>query len=69
MAEAQLDNEKPIATTLIAPNNEAQHAASDEKQMSLLQAIKLYPKAVGWSMVLSSALIMEGYDLALSVLS
>lgn len=33
--------------------------------MSLLQAIKLYPKAVGWSLILSSTLIMEGYDLAL----
>ncbi|KAI8937323.1 hypothetical protein NX059_006530 [Plenodomus lindquistii] len=51
--------------TLIAPNEEAQHAAEDEKSMGLLQAIKLYPKAVGWSVVLSSALIMEGYDLAL----
>ncbi|KAJ4305287.1 hypothetical protein N0V90_000818 [Kalmusia sp. IMI 367209] len=55
----------PVATNLIAPNKDAQHAAADEKQMSLLDAIKLYPKAVGWSVVLSSALIMEGYDLAL----
>lgn len=47
------------------PNHEAQHAASDEKTMTLMQGLKLYPKAVGWSVVLSSALIMEGYDLAL----
>lgn len=59
--EAQL----PDAKMTIAPNEEAQHAADDEKSMGLLQAIKLYPKAVGWSVVLSSALIMEGYDLAL----
>lgn len=58
-------HDQPIATALVAPNEEAQHAATDEKQMSLIQAIKLYPKAVGWSVVLSSALIMEGYDLAL----
>lgn len=57
--------DQPIATSLIGPNDDAQHAATDEKKMTLLQAIKLYPKAVGWSMVLSSALIMEGYDLAL----
>jgi len=63
MAEKQ--NEHPIATHFVAPNEEAQHAATDEKQMGLLQALKLYPKAVGWSVVLSSALIMEGYDLAL----
>ncbi|KAF2687288.1 general substrate transporter [Lentithecium fluviatile CBS 122367] len=63
MAEKQ--SEHPVATHFVAPNEEAQHAAADEKQMSLIQAIKLYPKAVGWSVVLSSALIMEGYDLAL----
>ena len=33
--------------------------------MSLLQAIKLYPKAIGWSVLVSSTIIMEGYDLAL----
>lgn len=59
------ETQPPTATHLVAPNEEAQHAARDEKSMGLLQAIKLYPKAVGWSAVLSSALIMEGYDLAL----
>ncbi|KAF2268013.1 putative MFS maltose permease [Lojkania enalia] len=59
------DIEGPIEANLVTANDEAQHAANDEKSMSLAQAIKLYPKAVGWSVVLSSALIMEGYDLAL----
>lgn len=62
---AEQKNEQPIARHLVAPNEEARHAAADEKSMSVIQAIKLYPKAVGWSVVLSSALIMEGYDLAL----
>lgn len=44
---------------------EARLASSKEQQMSLLTAIKLYPKAIGWSVLLSSTLIMEGYDLAL----
>jgi SP family general alpha glucoside:H+ symporter-like MFS transporter len=57
--------QQPTAARVVAPNEEAQHAADDEKSMGLLQAIKLYPKAVGWSVVLSSSLIMEGYDLAL----
>jgi SP family general alpha glucoside:H+ symporter-like MFS transporter len=57
--------QRPVATKLAPSNEEAQHAAADEKSMTLVQAIKLYPKAVGWSVVLSSALIMEGYDLAL----
>lgn len=53
------------AGSIVKPNDEAQHAASGEKTMSLRQAIRLYPKAIGWSVLLSSTLIMEGYDLAL----
>lgn len=64
-AMADKDIQQPVAAHLVAPNEEAQHAADDEKSMGLLQALRLYPKAVGWSVVLSSALIMEGYDLAL----
>lgn len=44
---------------------EAKHASDKEHQMSLLKAIKLYPKAIGWSVLVSSTIIMEGYDLAL----
>ncbi|TLD19585.1 hypothetical protein PspLS_09582 [Pyricularia sp. CBS 133598] len=44
---------------------DAKHAASSEQQMTLWVAIKTYPKAIGWSVLLSSTLIMEGYDLAL----
>lgn len=62
---ADKEHQQSTETKLVAPNEEAQHAAEDEKSMGLIQAIKLYPKAVGWSVVLSSALIMEGYDLAL----
>lgn len=44
---------------------EAKSAANAEHEMSLWQALKTYPKAIGWSVLLSSTLIMEGYDLAL----
>ncbi|KAG9249480.1 sugar porter family MFS transporter [Emericellopsis atlantica] len=44
---------------------DAAHAADAEHNMGILAAIKQYPKAIGWSMLLSSTLIMEGYDLAL----
>lgn len=44
---------------------EAKHATEKEQQMSLLKALKLYPKAIGWSVLVSSTIIMEGYDLAL----
>ena len=43
-------------------NNEAKHGTEDEKSMSLAEAFKLYPKAMGWSVLLSTAIIMEGYD-------
>jgi SP family general alpha glucoside:H+ symporter-like MFS transporter len=33
--------------------------------MTLWQGLKLYPKAVGWSAFLSTAIIMEGYDVVL----
>lgn len=33
--------------------------------MSLLQGIKLYPKAIFWAAVISLGCAMEGYDIAL----
>lgn len=42
--------------------HEAKDAAELEKQMTLGRALKLYPKAALWSIVLSTALVMEGYD-------
>ena len=62
-------DQKPMADIdhdeLKHPNDGAFHATTQEKNMTLLQAVKLYPKAIGWSMVLSTALVMEGYDLLL----
>ncbi|KAF2024172.1 hypothetical protein EK21DRAFT_104855 [Setomelanomma holmii] len=40
--------QQPVATKIVGSNEEAQHAAADEKSMTLMQAIKLYPKAVGY---------------------
>jgi SP family general alpha glucoside:H+ symporter-like MFS transporter len=36
-----------------------------EKRMGILEGIRLYPKAIGWSILLSTAIIMEGYDTTL----
>ena len=33
--------------------------------MTLWQGIKLYPKAVGWSVLISTCIAMEGYDVCL----
>lgn len=44
---------------------EAQAAADTEHRMTVWQAVTTYRHAIGWSVLLSSTLIMEGYDLAL----
>lgn len=36
-----------------------------EKKMGIMEGFRLYPKAVGWSMLLSTAIVMEGYDVVL----
>lgn len=43
----------------------AQRATDKEHKMSLWQGIKLYPKAVGWSLLISTCIAMEGYDVCL----
>lgn len=43
----------------------AQKATDNEHKMTLLQGIRLYPKAVGWSILISTCIAMEGYDVCL----
>ncbi|KAJ5758759.1 hypothetical protein N7520_005915 [Penicillium odoratum] len=43
----------------------AKAATEKERNMSLLQGIKLYPKAVAWSVLISTCIVMEGYDISL----
>lgn len=43
----------------------AKAATEKEQKMSLLQGIKLYPKAVVWSVLISTCIAMEGYDISL----
>lgn len=43
----------------------ARQAAEEEHSLSFLQAIRKYPKAVMWSVLLSTSIIMEGYDVVL----
>jgi SP family general alpha glucoside:H+ symporter-like MFS transporter len=45
--------------------SDARDATETERHMSIMQAFKLYPKAVGWSILLSTAIVMEGYDVSL----
>jgi hypothetical protein len=46
-------------------NNDARLATEKEHNMTLWQGIKLYPKAVAWSVLISTCIAMEGYDLCL----
>ena len=41
---------------------DAQDAIAQEHDLSFSQALKLYPKGVFWSIVMSTAVVMEGYD-------
>lgn len=43
----------------------AKAATEKEHRMSLLTALKTYPKAVGWSMLISLCIAMEAFDLCL----
>lgn len=45
--------------------NEANDATNVEKSMSIFQAFKTYPRAVIFSIILSTAIVMEGYDVIL----
>lgn len=55
-------NEKSNGDDLI---RNARLATEKEHSMSLLQGIKLYPKAIGWSILISTCIVMEGYDVSL----
>lgn len=41
---------------------DATKATKSEQNMTLMEGIRLYPKAIAWSVLLSGAIIMEGYD-------
>jgi SP family general alpha glucoside:H+ symporter-like MFS transporter len=41
---------------------DANKASESEQNMTLKQGLRLYPKAIAWSVLLSAAIIMEGFD-------
>lgn len=44
---------------------DAKQATEKEQRMTLLEGIKLYPKAIAWSVLISTCIVMEGYDISL----
>ncbi|EKG20899.1 Sugar/inositol transporter [Macrophomina phaseolina MS6] len=51
--------------TVAVLKHDAKLATDKEKNMTLLQGIKLYPKAVAWSVFISTCIVMEGYQTCL----
>ncbi|KAL2019025.1 hypothetical protein VTK56DRAFT_10190 [Thermocarpiscus australiensis] len=43
----------------------AKMATEKEQKMTLLDGIRLYPKAIAWSVLISTCIVMEGYDVCL----
>lgn len=43
----------------------ARAAAHKERKMTLMQGVRLYPKAIAWSVLISTCIAMEGYDVSL----
>lgn len=52
----------PIASIQPFGGDRIHDAVAQEHNLSLGQAIRLYPKSIAWSLVMSTAIIMEGYD-------
>lgn len=66
----RLDNEVLVKMAQDIDNfatltHDAHRATEFERNMTLGQAIRLYPKATAFSMILSLSLVMEGYDTSL----
>lgn len=60
------EEDKPTPTKAMNKiTHDAKRATDNEHSMTLLQGIKLYPKAVAWSVLISTCIAMEGYDVSL----
>ncbi|KND87113.1 Maltose permease MAL31 [Tolypocladium ophioglossoides CBS 100239] len=62
---ATLDHMAKHNPDFAATVEDAKVATAKEHSMSLWQGLKLYPRAIGWSVIFSTAIVMEGYDVVL----
>ncbi|KKZ63920.1 MFS transporter, SP family, general alpha glucoside:H+ symporter [[Emmonsia] crescens] len=60
---AQMGSSTPMTNSEIFEH--AKSATDKEQRMTLLQGLKLYPKAAAWSVLISTCIVMEGYDICL----
>ncbi|SCU79909.1 LAMI_0B00100g1_1 [Lachancea mirantina] len=59
------DENDQNVSRLVNATLDAKEANESERTMPLIKALKTYPKAAGWSLLVSTTLIMEGYDTAI----
>ncbi|KAM3164067.1 Maltose permease MAL31 [Lachancea thermotolerans] len=59
------DNDDHLVTEIVNATQDAKEADEIERTMPLMKALKMYPKAAAWSILVSTTLIMEGYDTAI----
>lgn len=63
ITDTSLDkNVEDYITKFLDISEDAKDNDAKDKKMPLIEGLKTFPKAAMWSVILSSALIMEGYD-------
>lgn len=60
-----MDDEPEQTATMKETIINARNATQKEHSMTLMQGVRLYPKAIFWSLLISSCIVMEGYDVCL----
>jgi SP family general alpha glucoside:H+ symporter-like MFS transporter len=63
--DEQIRKMSVVNPNIAQQNTDARAATEREHVMTLRQAFRLYPKAIAFSLIFSTAIIMEGYDTAL----
>jgi MFS transporter, SP family, general alpha glucoside:H+ symporter len=63
--EVSKDQATKHANTHDKAIDRAKAATAKEHRMGLLEGIRTYPKAIGWSMLISLCIAMEAFDLCL----
>lgn len=63
VTETDADMERDKAANAVIGS--ARAAAEKEQQMTLMEGVRMYPKAIAWSVLISTCIVMEGYDVCL----
>ncbi|CAI4053872.1 hypothetical protein SUVZ_16G0070 [Saccharomyces uvarum] len=62
---AILSENNEVTPNILDAAQDAKEADESERGMPLMTALKTYPKAAAWSLLVSTTLIQEGYDTAI----